>query len=590
MVLDCCAQTRSYESRYGRLAQRLCHVVLYLNQTKPTDDKKTIDAPRPTPGGGGGYSRTKAAADSKSEESGIPVSFVVQFERIFGEQYSAVHRLETAKLRNVALFFSHLLYTDSISWGVLECIKLNERDTTSSGRIFLKHLFLELCSFMGLANLQTRLRDETLQQFFIGLLPRDNPKDTRFAINFLTTIGLGGLTLDLREFLQASREAALAKKQAALEADSSGSSVSSRSSTDSDGSSSSSSTTSSSSSSSGSSTKKKRSRRRVSHKRKQSEPDRESQTLPPRQDTPSKDESEERTQLSSVVVAPARTPSPSSPRRYNAEGSLFAKQKYNQHDVQDDHRNREPHDHNSNRQSQHRSSPDLSNLSPTHRQSRSKIYEGNQWPKEQDTRKSGEPYGIESNRHSRRSERDNWTSSQRSPPYSQAMSPVGRYGQCRVRDDKQRPEKQNERHSKERHSHESSRQDRYLEQHSHGSRRWSPHESRNTPPDHHRNRYNPREPKRQKAQVDHCNREPYCDESNQQDLVTERDRRMSGKRSPEHQSISPSRHKSHHKTRKGSQRPDKSRSRRSPRSSPRDNFDLPNRPQRSSYAQSITSS
>ena len=34
----------------------------------------------------------------------------------------------------------------------------------------------------------------TLQGLFDGILPRDNPKNTRFAINFFTTIGLGGLT------------------------------------------------------------------------------------------------------------------------------------------------------------------------------------------------------------------------------------------------------------------------------------------------------------------------------------------------------------------------------------------------------------
>lgn len=34
----------------------------------------------------------------------------------------------------------------------------------------------------------------TLQPFFEGLFPRDNPRNTRFAINFFTSIGLGGLT------------------------------------------------------------------------------------------------------------------------------------------------------------------------------------------------------------------------------------------------------------------------------------------------------------------------------------------------------------------------------------------------------------
>ena len=34
----------------------------------------------------------------------------------------------------------------------------------------------------------------TLSMFFEGLFPRDSPKNTRFAINFFTAIGLGGLT------------------------------------------------------------------------------------------------------------------------------------------------------------------------------------------------------------------------------------------------------------------------------------------------------------------------------------------------------------------------------------------------------------
>lgn len=42
----------------------------------------------------------------------------------------------------------------------------------------------------------------TLQEAFAGLFPRNNPRDTRFAINFFTSIGLGGLTDDLREHLK----------------------------------------------------------------------------------------------------------------------------------------------------------------------------------------------------------------------------------------------------------------------------------------------------------------------------------------------------------------------------------------------------
>lgn len=62
----------------------------------------------------------------------------------------------------------------------------------------------------------------TLTEYFRGIFPRDNPKDTRFSINFFTSIGLGGLTYvehcsfdfieiffftyrdELREFLRAN--------------------------------------------------------------------------------------------------------------------------------------------------------------------------------------------------------------------------------------------------------------------------------------------------------------------------------------------------------------------------------------------------
>ena len=63
------------------------------------------------------------------------------FEDCFRKQYMFVHRLETNKLRNVGRFFAHLLATDSVSWGVLDCIRITEEDTTSSSRIFIKILF-----------------------------------------------------------------------------------------------------------------------------------------------------------------------------------------------------------------------------------------------------------------------------------------------------------------------------------------------------------------------------------------------------------------------------------------------------------------
>lgn len=157
MVLDCCAQQRTYEKFYGLLGQRFCQ---------------------------------------------ISKIYVEPFQEIFCTSYDTIHRFETNKLRNVAKFFAHLLYTDAISWLVLSRIHLNEEETTSSSRIFIKILFQELCEYMGLPKLNERVKDVTLQDAFDGLFPRDHPKNTRFAINFFTSIGLGGLTDDLREHLK----------------------------------------------------------------------------------------------------------------------------------------------------------------------------------------------------------------------------------------------------------------------------------------------------------------------------------------------------------------------------------------------------
>ncbi|XP_067124150.1 pre-mRNA-splicing factor CWC22 homolog [Centruroides vittatus] len=55
---------------------------------------------------------------------------------------------------------------------------------------------------MGLLKLSERVRDPTMQEAFVGLFPRETSQNTRFAINFFTSIGLGGLTDELREHLK----------------------------------------------------------------------------------------------------------------------------------------------------------------------------------------------------------------------------------------------------------------------------------------------------------------------------------------------------------------------------------------------------
>ena len=47
------------------------------------------------------------------------------------------------------------------------CIKLNETDSTSSSRIFIKILFQELAEYIGLVALNQRLQDPYVQDVLI---------------------------------------------------------------------------------------------------------------------------------------------------------------------------------------------------------------------------------------------------------------------------------------------------------------------------------------------------------------------------------------------------------------------------------------
>lgn len=92
--------------------------------------------------------------------------------------------------------------TDAISWTVMESVKMNEDDTTSSSRIFVKIMFQEIIEGMGLVKLKERFKEDQLQPFLANIFPIDNPKNTRFSINFFTSIGLGAVTENMREQLK----------------------------------------------------------------------------------------------------------------------------------------------------------------------------------------------------------------------------------------------------------------------------------------------------------------------------------------------------------------------------------------------------
>lgn len=187
MVIECCSQERTYSKFYGLIGERFAK----LNRL-----------------------------------------WTDLFESAFAKYYDTIHRYETNRLRNIARFFGHMLSADGMGWHVLSIIHLNEEETTSSSRIFIKILFQDLAEALGMSTLQARLKDDSLRSNYEGLFPRDTARNTRFSINYFTSIGMGGITEEMREHLKnAPKPAAVtSRSESGSDSSSSGSSYSSYSS------------------------------------------------------------------------------------------------------------------------------------------------------------------------------------------------------------------------------------------------------------------------------------------------------------------------------------------------------------------------
>ncbi|KAI4185041.1 MAG: hypothetical protein L6R41_004358, partial [Letrouitia leprolyta] len=130
MVVECCSQERTYSKFYGLIGERFAK----LNRL-----------------------------------------WTELFESSFAKYYETIHRYETNRLRNIARFFGHLLSSDAIGWHVLSIVHLNEDETTSSSRIFIKILFQDLAEALGMSKLQGRLNDDLMRSSYDGIFPTDNP-------------------------------------------------------------------------------------------------------------------------------------------------------------------------------------------------------------------------------------------------------------------------------------------------------------------------------------------------------------------------------------------------------------------------------
>lgn len=157
MVVKCCAQEKVYSKYYGIIGEILAVV-----------SKKWKDS----------------------------------FYELFKDNYLNCHRYETSLLRNLGAFWGHMLASDKIGWECLEVVKLNENETTSSGRIFIKFVFQRLVEELGYTHLIERIEESYIQPFISGIFPHEDAEHMRFSINYFTAIGMGKLTDRMRETLE----------------------------------------------------------------------------------------------------------------------------------------------------------------------------------------------------------------------------------------------------------------------------------------------------------------------------------------------------------------------------------------------------
>ena len=60
------------------------------------------------------------------------------------------------------MLFGHMFASDALGWHCLSVIHLNEDETTSSSRIFIKILFQFIAEETGMPKLRARLNNETI--------------------------------------------------------------------------------------------------------------------------------------------------------------------------------------------------------------------------------------------------------------------------------------------------------------------------------------------------------------------------------------------------------------------------------------------
>lgn len=143
--------------------------------------------------------------------------FKLEFETKFITRYEVIHQLELNEIRNFGKLYGYLISTNKLPIDLLKVIKLTENDTNSSSRIFVKFLLKEIVEELGLGLFRTTMWEN--QSELTGMFPLNGfTDDLIFAINYFTAIGLGLLTDEMRQELQARKERGRSRSRSGSEA------------------------------------------------------------------------------------------------------------------------------------------------------------------------------------------------------------------------------------------------------------------------------------------------------------------------------------------------------------------------------------
>ncbi|CDF33288.1 unnamed protein product [Chondrus crispus] len=129
-------------------------------------------------------------------------SYVSGFEWTFAKHYAGIHRHGEREIRLMATFYGFMLASNALPWNVFGVVRLVAAETTTSSRVFLKHLFQEIYYTLSSSQMMELFKSPERAESLKGLFPSDTVANAQYAINFFANIGMGFLTRDLREWLK----------------------------------------------------------------------------------------------------------------------------------------------------------------------------------------------------------------------------------------------------------------------------------------------------------------------------------------------------------------------------------------------------